>query len=629
MTAACVASSNKSVASALAGTRQQYARVVVCDLAQYEPEQLLAEPPESLLIVLVSTYEGGTPPEAARFFCSWLEEASTDFRVGAAALNKLQFAAWGCGNSLYAANFNAVARRVERQLLDLGARRFSALGLGDEDADMLQQFQRWAAVLTDKLAGQKQLQAVAKHMPAQRPVGLVQEQQREGVSSGVATTRQEQPRDDDGMDDDELSDDGGEEDAAGSEVDIEDLGGPSGKDEGEPNAPRTPATKPEMVTPLIRGSLTKQGYKIIGSHSGVKMCRWTKSMLRGRGGCYKHAFYGIESHRCMEATPSLACANKCVFCWRHHSNPVGREWKWAMDPPEQIVGSALEQHRRMVREYAGVPGVQAKAVAEGLQVRHCALSLVGEPIMYPEINTLVGLLHERRISTFLVTNAQFPDCIQKLKPITQLYVSVDAATPESLKAVDRPLFSDYWERFTSCLRSLHDKRQRTVYRLTLVKGWNMAEVQQYADLVDLGRPDFIEIKGVTYCGSGAASTLTMANVPYHQDVVDFGQAICAARAGEYGLACEHAHSCCILLARRERFYRDGLWHTWIDYDKFQDLVAAGASFGTEDYMLATPPWATFGAPEAGFDPGQTRIKKARNHPGRSDAASSVAEAADF
>jgi wyosine [tRNA(Phe)-imidazoG37] synthetase (radical SAM superfamily) len=40
------------------------------------------------------------------------------------------------------------------------------------------------------------------------------------------------------------------------------------------------------------------------------------------------------------------------------------------------------------------------------QVRHCALSLVGEPIMYPEINQLVDLLHARRISTFLVTNAQ-------------------------------------------------------------------------------------------------------------------------------------------------------------------------------------------------------------------------------
>lgn len=125
--------------------------------------------------------------------------------------------------------------------------------------------------------------------------------------------------------------------------------------------------------------------------------------------------------------------------------------------------------------------------------------------MYPEINKLASLLHQRRISTFLVTNAQFPDRIEALTPVTQLYVSVDAATPESLKAVDRPLFSDYWERFTGCLAALKTKRQRTVYRLTLVKGWNMAEVAQYAALVDLGTPDFIEIKvrgraAVRVCG---------------------------------------------------------------------------------------------------------------------------------
>eukprot|EP00971_Amphidinium_carterae_P094439 1869516-Amphidinium_carterae.2 len=77
------------------------------------------------------------------------------------------------------------------------------------------------------------------------------------------------------------------------------------------------------------------------------MCR-VNPMLAG--GCYKHSFYGITSYQCMEvcaglmcvfnrarevvcgydmldalhigsdrtkATPSLACANKCVFCWRH------------------------------------------------------------------------------------------------------------------------------------------------------------------------------------------------------------------------------------------------------------------------------------------------------------------------
>ncbi len=56
----------------------------------------------------------------------------------------------------------------------------------------------------------------------------------------------------------------------------------------------------EMLNPSLRKSLTKQGYQLVGSHSGVKICRWTKAMLRGRGGCYKHTFYGIASHRCME-----------------------------------------------------------------------------------------------------------------------------------------------------------------------------------------------------------------------------------------------------------------------------------------------------------------------------------------
>ena len=36
--------------------------------------------------------------------------------------------------------------------------------------------------------------------------------------------------------------------------------------------------------------------------------------------------------------------------------------------------------------------------------------------------------------------------------------------------------------------------QRTVYRLTLVKSWNNEEIKNYADLVSLGKPDFIEVK---------------------------------------------------------------------------------------------------------------------------------------
>lgn len=62
--------------------------------------------------------------------------------------------------------------------------------------------------------------------------------------------------------------------------------------------------------------------------------------------------------RCMEATPSLACANKCVFCWRHHTNPVGKEWKWQLDEPDKIVNEALTAHRGMIKAFGGAPGVK-------------------------------------------------------------------------------------------------------------------------------------------------------------------------------------------------------------------------------------------------------------------------------
>ena len=40
-----------------------------------------------------------------------------------------------------------------------------------------------------------------------------------------------------------------------------------------------------------------------------------------------------------------------------------------------------------------------------------------------------------------------------------------------------PTPKDYWERFLGSLKEMQSKRQRTVYRLTLVKSWNMDEVR--------------------------------------------------------------------------------------------------------------------------------------------------------
>lgn len=559
------------------------------DAKDYEPEDL---PKETLVLIVASTWEDGKPPANVKFLSNWLSESAQDFRVGSLLLSHCKFAVFGVGSGAYGSTFNAVARDFSKWMKALGAKEILPVWEGDVDGgDIDEVFGAWSAKLVGFLKG-----------------GVV-----ENGAALCSEVRGESYDESDGVsDEDEDSEDGG----AGSEVvDVEDIAGkgPSRKTVAVAETNGRLNGKRDMVTPVIRASLEKQGYKIIGSHSGVKICRWTKSQLRGRGGCYKHSFYGIESHRCMEATPSLACANKCVFCWRHHTNPVGKSWQWKMDDPLQIVNTAIDLHKNMIKQMKGVPGVTQERLMEGLSPKHCALSLVGEPIMYPEINALVDELHQRQISTFLVTNAQFPEKIKMLKPLTQLYVSVDAATKESLKAIDRPLFGDFWERFIDSLKSLRDKQQRTVYRLTLVKGWNTEDIDAYSNLFSIGKPDFVEIKGVTYCGSSATSKLTMENVPWHSDVKAFSEALALRTQGEYEVACEHVHSCCVLLAKTEKFKFNGQWFTWIDYEKFHDLVASGKPFSSVDYMAATPSWAVYGAEEGGFDPGQSRYRKERHH----------------
>ncbi|KAK1256731.1 hypothetical protein QJS04_geneDACA024043 [Acorus gramineus] len=583
---------SKTLASRLSAfLRSEGLDLDLVDPADYEPDDLLRE---TLVVFVASTLVDGEPPRNAGFLARWLEDGSADFRVGSAALAGCRFAVFGVGSRAYGLRrFNAFARGLSGWMRGLGAVEVVRSGEGDVDGGGVEvEFERWSQRLVGVLKG-----------------GV--------LDSGLGVVSEAE-----GFEGDEEEGTDSEEDVEVEEsgvVDLEDIAGkgPSRRSSssvlksmvlnGEENGLK------EMVTPVIHTSLEKQGYKIIGSHSGVKLCRWTKSQLRGRGGCYKHSFYGIESHRCMEATPSLACANKCVFCWRHHTNPVGKSWKWKMDDPLEIVNAAIDQHRKMIKQMKGVPGVNNERLSEGLAPRHCALSLVGEPIMYPEINTLIDELHRRRISSFLVTNAQFPEKIRALKPVTQLYVSVDAATKDSLKAIDRPLFGDFWERFVDSLKALYEKEQRTVYRLTLVKGWNAEDIDAYSSLLGVGNPDLVEIKGVTYCGSSATSKLTMENVPWHADVRAFSEALALKSNGEYEVACEHVHSCCVLLAKVTKYKVNGRWHTWIDYDKFHDLVASGKPFSSEDYMAPTPLWAVYGAEEGGFDPDQSRYKKERRH----------------
>ncbi|XP_002734220.1 S-adenosyl-L-methionine-dependent tRNA 4-demethylwyosine synthase TYW1-like [Saccoglossus kowalevskii] len=600
-------------------------RSEVIDLSQYEPEDNLVEETDgqNACVFIVASYIDGKPPDKCDWFFKWMEEASNDFRVQKTMLKGLKYTVFGLGNSLYKENYNKVGVNLDKWLHTLSGDRIMSCGEGNDNvADskhggVEEDFKAWKEMFLQKM------------LPFLQGTPGCQDDDDCHCHGDVNKEATYETSSDEGED----LDNDGEERLRKTDgvVDVEDLGAMMGQMELSTvdtemengvvmvnggvarKAKNKKIEAKEMMTPLLRQSLTKQGYKLIGSHSGVKLCRWTKSMLRGRGGCYKHTFYGIESHRCMETTPSLACANKCVFCWRHHTNPVGTEWKWKMDDAQTILDGAMKNHYQLIKQFRGVPGVQLERFQEAMRVKHCALSLVGEPIMYPEINKFVKLLHRHEISTFLVTNAQFPDAIKDLVPVTQLYVSVDASTKESLKKIDRPLFRDFWPRFIESLKALSEKGQRTVYRLTLVKSWNVEEIQAYADLVQIGRPDFIEIKGVTYCGESKASSLTMENIPWHREVVSFVQKLTDQLPG-YDIACEHEHSNCVLIANK-KFKVDGEWWTWIDYDKFHELIKTfensdgAATFTAEDYMAKTPNWAVFGCDERGLDPVETRFHR--------------------
>ncbi|KAL6248446.1 Fe-S oxidoreductase [Rhinocladiella similis] len=573
-------------------------------------------------ILLLPSYDIDTILDT---FLDHLDETHNDFRIDTASLSGLAgYAVFGIGDKngwpTEEAGFCSQAVEVDRWMSKLtGSKRAYPLGLGDVKGNIEQTLQDWTAGVCDVLQELSVTGGLGEGVPG----------------SGDAVESADEGDEEDRQEEVDFPDSGrNKRRKLRNTTDLEDVGG-----KGAVMAIdfTTYSGSPAAVAPLkamvpkespTHAALTKQGYTIVGSHSGVKICRWTKSALRGRGSCYKNSFYGIASHLCMETTPSLSCSNKCVFCWRHGTNPVSTTWRWQVDDPQMIFDGAKEGHYKKIKMMRGVPGVRSERFEEAMRIRHCALSLVGEPIFYPRINEFVGLLHSEQISSFLVCNAQHPQQLRDLRRVTQLYVSIDASNKDSLRKIDRPLHRDFWERFQSCLEILREKRfvQRTVFRLTLVKGFNIDdEAEGYADLVEKGLPCFVEIKGVTYCGTSTSTNagLTMQNVPFYEEVVAFVEALdkaLAKRGLEYGIAAEHAHSCCILLASK-RFLIDGKWNTVIDYDKFFKLLGDGVDFAPEDYCKETPEWALWG--NGGFDPRDERVDRK----GRPKVVKEVKEAA--
>lgn len=317
-----------------------------------------------------------------------------------------------------------------------------------------------------------------------------------------------------------------------------------------------------MIPEKLRKEMAKQHYKVVGNHSAVKLCMWLKKSIRNGGFCYKQKFYGIQSHGCLQMTPWIGCCNRCLYCWRiiektpckigsiaGRQSPSSSQGE-VLDEPKEIIQGCIEAQRKLISGFPGWEGTNMKKWKEAQNPTNAAISLLGEPALYPGLSQLIEEFHKRHMTTFLVTNGQLPERLEQLvggaEP-TQLYISLDAPNKQIYKKLDRPGYPDFWERLNRSLEVMDSFSCRKVIRLTMVRGWNMTKPEEYAGLIEKANPDFVEVKGFMHVGE-AQKRLPREAMPLHRDIKDFAEKL--AKETGYGYKDEQEDSRVVLLTAK-------------------------------------------------------------------------------
>lgn len=301
--------------------------------------------------------------------------------------------------------------------------------------------------------------------------------------------------------------------------------------------------------------LVQQKYAIVGEHSAAKLCHWLEVSLKGRGECYKSRFYGISSHRCLQCTPSLQfCNHACVFCWRimperdKYGDVKGFDW----DDAKTVADGLVASQKRLVSGFGGNPEVARGLFLEALSPKHVALSLTGEPSMYPKMDGLLRELHSRGMTTFVVTNGTLPEMVAKWKTLpTQFYVSMVAPNEEVYQKFIRPSSIGLWKKYWKMLGMMPEigRKTRTVLRMTLCRGVNDCGLEGYAKQVQLASPHYIEVKSMVFVG-GARSPergLSLGSMLRMEEIEGIAKRL-AGMTG-YRVSDKHAPSRVVLLCR--------------------------------------------------------------------------------
>lgn len=131
------------------GTAEEFAGRLAKEGLRYQMKGMVADPEEcdmeellslkdidkSLAVFCLATYGEGDPTDNCMEFYDWIQNNDVDF-------SGLNYAVFGLGNKTYE-HYNKVGIYVDKRLEELGANRVFELGLGDDDANIEDDFITW------------------------------------------------------------------------------------------------------------------------------------------------------------------------------------------------------------------------------------------------------------------------------------------------------------------------------------------------------------------------------------------------------------------------------------------------------------------------------------------------------
>lgn len=227
-----------------------------------------------------------------------------------------------------------------------------------------------------------------------------------------------------------------------------------------------------------------------------------------------------------------------------------------IDDPNEIIKGCIEAQRKLLNGFNGNSKVNKKKLAEAQEPMQFAISLTGEPTLYPKLGELISELRKKGKTTFVVTNglqSTILNSLNKKKQLpTQLYLSLNSPNKKMYDKWHRSSEKNAWKKLNKTLELFPRLKTRKVIRMTIVKDLNDQPeyITDYAGLINTAKPDFIEVKSYMAIGfSRERKGMGYGKMLSHNEIKDYSKKLAKNIGNGYKIIAEHKLSRVVLIGK--------------------------------------------------------------------------------